>query len=246
MDRSVEIRTPESIEFRYELAGLGSRFLALAVDQAIQIVALIAIFAALIFAASKIPGSASSRFAASGYAQSIGIAIVVTIVFLVFYGYFIAFEALWNGQTPGKRLLGIRVVQDGGYPIDFGASLIRNLIRVGEALLGYYVLSIVSALLSHENKRLGDIAAGTIVVREASLSAPRRPLVPQPSGRAPVLQVTDEERALIKRFIERRDTLEAHRRDEIAAQLAARLRNRVSQELARLSDEALLERIEGA
>ncbi len=93
-------------------------------------------------------------------------AIVISIVFIVFFGYFIVFEALWRGQTPGKRALHIRVVRDGGYPLDFGSSLIRNLVRVGEAALGFYAISAVSALASSENKRLGDFAAGTIVVRD--------------------------------------------------------------------------------
>ena len=93
---------------------------------------------------------------------------------MLFFGYFIIFEALWNGQTPGKKALGIRVVRDGGYAIDFGASLVRNLIRVGELLIGTYTLSAVAMLLSPENKRLGDIAAGTIVVRDARLAAARR------------------------------------------------------------------------
>ena len=106
--------------------------------------------------------------------MSLAIALVVTIVFVILFGYFIVFEALWNGQTPGKKLLGLRVVRDGGYPIDFGASLIRNLIRVGEWILGYYLLAAVSALLSPENKRLGDIAAGNHRrARRASIRAAR-------------------------------------------------------------------------
>ncbi|MBV9271246.1 MAG: RDD family protein, partial [Candidatus Eremiobacteraeota bacterium] len=76
------------------------------------------------------------------------------------------FEALWQGQTPGKKLLGIRAMRDGGIPIDFTSALVRNLIRVGEASLGFYALSAISTLLSPENKRLGDYAAGTIVVRD--------------------------------------------------------------------------------
>src|SRR6202035_1946388 len=85
--------------------------------------------------------------------------------FALFFGYFIAFELLWNGQSPGKRLLGLRVLRDGGFPVDAGASVIRNLVRILEAGLGFYAISAVVTLLSPENKRLGDFAAGTIVVR---------------------------------------------------------------------------------
>ena len=151
---------------------------------------------------------------------------------------------MWNGQTPGKKLLGLRVVRDGGYPIDFGASLIRNLIRVGEQLVGYYILAAISALLSSENKRLGDLAAGTIVVRDARLATPRPPI-----GReyepafAPTRYLNGDERALIKEFLDRREALAADRRKELAAQLAARIRARVPEELSRLDDEPLLERL---
>jgi uncharacterized RDD family membrane protein YckC len=245
VDRSLEVRTPESIAFNYELAGLGSRFLAVIVDQAIQIVVLIAIFAGIILAASRVAATSRSTPAvADKFAASLGVALLVVIVFLVLFGYFIVFEALWNGQTPGKKLLGLRVVRDGGYPIDFGASLIRNLIRVGEWLIGYYILAAISALISPENKRLGDLAAGTIVVRDARLATPRSPTHrgDEPVY-APTAYLSSEERALIKRFLERREALTPDRRNELAAQLAARIRDRVPADLARLDNESLLERL---
>jgi uncharacterized RDD family membrane protein YckC len=243
VDRTLEIRTPESIAFSYELAGLGSRFLALIVDQAIQVIVLVAIFAGITLAASRIPGHAAKAAGSDQFSQSLGIALIVTIAFIVLFGYFIIFEALWNGQTPGKRLVGLRVVRDGGYPIDFGASLIRNLIRVGEQLVFYYLVSAISALISRENKRIGDIAAGTIVVRDARLSEPRSPAeTPEPQY-APTAYLEGDERALIKRFLERRDALSYERRLELASQIAGRVRNRVPAELARLDDESLLERL---
>lgn len=243
MDRTIDVRTPESIAFRYELAGLGSRFLALIVDQSIQILALAALVTGVGLAASRAgqhaPGILSERVA-----QSIAVALVVTVLFLIFFGYFIIFEAVWNGQTPGKKLVGLRVVRDGGYPIDFGASLIRNLIRVGEQLVGYYVLAAISALLSPENKRLGDLAAGTIVVREARLPAPSQLIQHRNEPvYAPTAYLAGDERALIKRFLERRDSLDEDRRRELAASLAARVRGRVPPDLAQLDDESLLERL---
>lgn len=243
MDRTLEIRTPESVAFSYELAGLGSRFLALIVDQAIQIVVIVAIFAGILLAASRVAGRPVKQVISQQTAESIAIGIIVAIVFLVLFGYFIAFEALWNGQTPGKKLLGLRVVRDGGYPIDFGASLIRNLIRVGEQLVFYYLISAISALISPENKRIGDIAAGTIVVRDARLFQPRNLERSEEPAYAPTAYLDGEERALIKRFLERRDALTSQRRGELASQIAARLRSRMPPELARLDDEPLLERL---
>ena len=244
MDRTIEVRTPESIAFHYELAGLGSRFLALAIDQAIQILTLVAIFGGLILAGtSTVVVRRSAPPITDKVAMSVGIAILIAVVFLVFFGYFIAFEAAWNGQTPGKKLLGLRVVRDGGYPIDFGASLIRNLIRVGELVFGYYILAAISALVSPENKRLGDLAAGTIVVRDARLAAPSAFAEHTAPAYAATAYLNGDERALVKRFLERRDAFDEGRRAEIAASLAARVRGRVPAELARLDDESLLERL---
>jgi len=244
VDRTLEVRTPESIAFSYELAGLGSRFLALIVDQAIQIAVLVALFIGLVAWGARSVARHSVSAADTKLAESIAIAIVVAVVFAVLFGYFIVFEAVWNGQTPGKKLLGIRVVRDGGYPIDFGASLIRNLIRVGEQLIGYYAIAAISALISPENKRLGDFAAGTIVVRDARLAQPAeiRERAEEPAY-APTAYLSGEERALVKRFLERRDALSEDRRRELSWDLASRFRKRVPPELARLPDEALMERL---
>jgi uncharacterized RDD family membrane protein YckC len=245
VDRTLEVRTPESIAFNYELAGLGSRFLALMVDQAIQILTLVAIFGGIVLAAARTAAQHRSPLVTDKLAQSLAIALIVSVLFAVLFGYFIAFEALWNGQTPGKKLLGLRVVRDGGYPIDFGASLIRNLIRVGEQLVGYYLIAAISAVISPENKRLGDLAAGTIVVRDGRLAPPAefaRSSEPEPAY-SPTAYLSGEERALVKRFLERRGALSLERRQELAEQLASRIRNRVPAELARLDAESLLERL---
>jgi uncharacterized RDD family membrane protein YckC len=225
MDRTVGVRTPESIAFSYELAGLGSRFLAVCVDLMLQLI----LFTGLLLAATRLGGAA-------------GIPFLAISAFLTFFGYFIAFEALWNGQTPGKKFLGIRVVRDGGYPLDLGASAIRNLIRVGEMAFGFYALSAISALASSENKRLGDIAAGTIVVRDVRADAPAS-ILAAIEARDRIVLITDEERALIDRFVARRNALSRGARLALAGQLAQRVRPRVSADLQRLDDEALLDRL---
>lgn len=245
MDRNVDVRTPESIAFNYELAGLGSRFLAVVIDQVIQILVLIAIFYGVFSAALRLPAThAAAGTQAEKVASALIIAAVIVVVFTIFFGYFIIFETLWNGKTPGKWALSIRVVRDGGYCVDFGAVLIRNVIRIGEFAFGYYALSALSAVLSPENKRLGDYAAGTIVVRESALklSLPDHPARTEPVY-APTLYLSGEERALVKRFIERRDALVPEQRTALAGRLAARVRDRVPAELRGLDDESLLERL---
>jgi uncharacterized RDD family membrane protein YckC len=244
VDRTLDVRTPESIAFSYELAGLGSRFLAIMIDSLIQITTLVAILWGIALAGSRAAVRHGAPVISQRVAESVGVAIVLFVIFVVLFGYFIVFEAVWNGQTPGKRLVGIRVVRDRGYPINFTASLIRNLIRVGEWLLGFYFLAAVSALLSAENKRIGDFAAGTIVVRDARLPAPRDLVGPGPhSAASPSAYLTNEERALVNRFLERRGSLGARRRRELAAQLAAHFRPHAPEEIARLEDESLLERL---
>jgi len=239
MDRTLEVRTPESIAFSYELAGVGSRFLAVAIDLTIQIALLVLLVWVLSVVAPRAPGVPTHNVA-----YNAGVAIGIALVFLIFYGYFVLFEWLWNGQTPGKRMMGIRVVRDGGYPLDFMGSLIRNLIRVGEMLAGFYALSAVVAVFSALNKRVGDLAAGTIVIREGRMESPEALLreVAEPVYAA-TAYVSGEERALIRRFLERRDDLVSQRRLAIARQLAERVRPRLPAELQRLGDEALLERL---
>jgi uncharacterized RDD family membrane protein YckC len=241
MDRTVSVRTPESIAFSYELAGLGSRFLALCLDMAIQFTIFLGIAWGLIFAAARLPHTHST--VSDKTAESLEYALLVAIVFIIFFAYFILFEGLWNGQTPGKKALGLRVVRDGGYPLDFGGSFIRNLIRVGEFALAFYALSALVTLISPENKRLGDIAAGTIVVRDSrahGLQAIRESAEHAPARTA---MLTDEEHALIARFLARRESMDAQHRRSMAFQIADRARRRVPAQWQQLDDEDLLEKI---
>jgi len=241
MDRTIAVRTPESIAFSYELAGLGSRFLAMLLDFFIQILCAIAIVWGMSALALHLPNEPVKASLPDRVVESVAIAIVIAVAFLIFFGYFIIFEAVWNGQTPGKRLLGIRVVRDGGYPIDFTSALVRNLIRTLEFALGFYALSAVSTLLSSENKRLGDFAAGTIVVRDSRVAAPTPSRFAAPSA---AIRMTGEERALVGRFLERRHLLTPQRRRELASQIAGLFRSRVDEATKSLADEALIERLE--
>jgi uncharacterized RDD family membrane protein YckC len=246
MDRNLEVRTPESIEFSYELAGLGSRFLAVFIDLLVQIGILVALVIGLTYAAARIPTghAVHSTPAEARLAESIVIALLVFVVFMIFFGYFILFETFWNGQTPGKKLLGIRVVRDGGYPVDFGGALVRNVIRIVEAGLGFYAIAAICALASPENKRFGDMAAGTIVVREGRSGAPATLQAAMArADRGSGAYLTADERNLINGFLTRRESLEPGRRRTLAAALAERVRTRAPADLQRLDDESLLERI---
>ncbi|MDQ6929275.1 MAG: RDD family protein [Candidatus Eremiobacteraeota bacterium] len=241
MDRTVAIATPESITFSYELAGLGSRFIAVVLDLLVQLMLAALTMWGLIALGSHAPSLPKDLNAADKTAASIAQAIVIFLLFAIFFGYFIIFEAAWNGQTPGKRLTGIRVVRDGGYPVDLTSSLVRNLVRALEFGFGFYVCSAVSSLLSSENKRLGDYAAGTIVVRDAAAPAPHLKVF----GAAPSLQLSAEERDLVGRYMARRAELRPERRALLAHQIAEPLRSKVSADFGALDDERFIERIDG-
>jgi uncharacterized RDD family membrane protein YckC len=237
MERSVDVRTGEAVAIRYELAGLGSRFLAVSVDMLAQFALVILILIAMSAASEPLRRAGA---ALGSNAQAWAIAFLVLLFFLIFFGWFAIFEAWWSGRTPGKRALGLRVVRDGGFPLDPGAAVIRNLVRIVELFLGFYLLSAASALISKENKRLGDLAAGTIVVRDRADPIPdlgaylARP-VPADTGLA------DADRVLIERFLARRPTLDRIARIRLAEQIAARVRPTLRADYRHLGDEELLE-----
>ncbi len=243
------VRTPEAIAFYYELAGLGSRFLALCVDTAIQIVVAFALFLLLAWAMRGVAPLASAMQAGGKTLYSSLMAGLIIGSFLLFYGYFILFEKIWNGQTPGKRMLGIRVVRDGGYPVELVGSIIRNLIRVLEFLVGFYALSAVSMVLSSENKRLGDYAAGTIVVRDRGFEVrdPRAWLRPGAGGTSGASSIAGalsyDELALVDRYVARKTSLDPRAARAAAAKIATALRPKLGAEFATLSDDELIMKI---
>jgi uncharacterized RDD family membrane protein YckC len=95
-------------------------------------------------------------------------AIVTLVIFCIYWGYYAIFEALWKGQTPGKRWAGIRVIKDSGRPINAFEAIARNLVRFIDFLPGFYGVGVVTMLLNAKNRRLGDYVAGTLVVHETS------------------------------------------------------------------------------
>jgi uncharacterized RDD family membrane protein YckC len=235
LERSVDVRTGEAVEIRYELAGLGSRFLAVSVDVLAQVAVVIVLFVAYALASPLI-----ARLAFGKNVSAWLVALAVAAFFVIFFGWFIVFETWWSGRTPGKRALGLRVVRDGGFPIDPGAAVIRNLVRIAEVALGGYTLSAISALLSKENKRLGDFAAGTIVVRDRADAVPDLDAYLSRPMRADT-GLAEGDRVLIERFLARRAGLDRMARARLAAQLAERVRPTLRASYAHLDDESLLE-----
>jgi uncharacterized RDD family membrane protein YckC len=219
------ITTPEGIELRLTLAGVGSRFLAASVDGLIEAVLLVAC-ALLVFLTRGF-----------GAGMNVAAAIYVVVAFLIFWGYDVAFEVLASGRTPGKRWNGLRVVREGGQPIGFLASATRNLLRLIDWLPSLYLVGMVSVLVSAKNQRLGDIVAGTIVVREVRGAPSRLSAAAAATGALGAAQseavwdvgaITAEELATVRKFLERRAEIDADARYELASTMAARLRPKVA------------------
>jgi len=253
MERSVTVRTPESIAFHYELAGLGSRFLAVIIDLFIQAVVAIGVTIGFAYLLQGINRFLASAHLKAGQADSIITAGAIAVYFIIFFGYFIGFEAWWNGQTPGKRAIGIRVVRDGGYPVGFTESAIRNLIRVIEVALFFYAVSAISAVISAFNKRLGDLAAGTIVVRDSAFEVtnPSRWLEgdtdPAPAiGVSGTSNLNDDEMSLVDRYVARRSQLAPDVARQLAQRVAAAVRPKLGPESSGLEDDELLMRVAAA
>jgi len=224
--------TPEGVALNLTLAGVGSRFVAAFIDATIQGAAFIAI--------GIVVGIAGDLAAVQVGATIAG--------FLVFFGYDIAFETRASGRTPGKRASGLRVVERGGEPVGFRSSSVRNLLRVIDLLPGMYLVGITTILATKHNQRLGDLAAGTFVIRDVKAIPAITPVAPAESFRRvtadwDVSMVRAEDLALIRRFLERRDGLLAGARERVANDLATRLRPSVAGTADGLTAEAFLEAV---
>ncbi|MEA2315582.1 MAG: hypothetical protein QOI03_2274 [Solirubrobacteraceae bacterium] len=228
LEDRIVIKAPEGIDLQIVLAGAASRFIAGAVDLFLQVV-LIGL-AALVTLALVGGG--------------VGLALFAMTTFAGLYLYDILFEVFAAGRTPGKRWTHLRVVRAEGQPIDLPASAIRNLLRLIDILPGAYLVGILCIVLTKRNQRLGDLAAGTIVIREPTGG---RRSVPRATDEQPlrtagwdVSAVSAEELATVRRFLERRDDLSASARRELGFRLEQGLRRKVAGAPDALSPEAFL------
>ena len=149
------------------MAGIGSRFVALLLDQLIQGVAVVMLWLIVVMLMS-----AMGRHGLESMTGKWFLAAAIGITFLLIWGYFALFEALWHGQTPGKRVLKLRVIKDSGRQITLFESLARNLLRFVDYMPSFYFAGVITMLCNKRNKRLGDLAAGTIVVHERAEAQP--------------------------------------------------------------------------
>src|SRR5579863_5870946 len=161
----LSIETPELVAIEMPLAGIGSRFIALLVDTLIWAAGLLLL--GLVFYAIS---PAVEAFSQISYQWQV--AIWFFAIFLLNWGYFTLFEAFCNGQTPGKRVARIRVIQRSGRPIGFFESLARNLVRYVDQIPFFYAVGVITMFVTRQHQRLGDLAAGTLVVRDREQETP--------------------------------------------------------------------------
>jgi uncharacterized RDD family membrane protein YckC len=223
----VTIATPEGVDVDLTLAGIGSRFIASLIDTAIKLAVFIGFYIFLFGGTSLIGG---------GQVNAIGAAAFYIVSFFIWFGYDVLFETLASGRTPGKRWTGLRVVRIGGRPVGFVSSSIRNMVRIVDFLPSLYLVGMIATVSTRMNQRLGDLAAGTVVVREKpvavapTVSAPAP--VPTEAGAGitetwDVSAITQDDLAMIRRFLERRHELTPEARTNLAHDLAVRFQPRV-------------------
>jgi uncharacterized RDD family membrane protein YckC len=228
LDETFVIATPEGLEFEVLLAGLGSRFIAGLADLVIQ--GILAVILVLV------------SVAIGGFL----IAVEAIGLFVILLLYPILFEVLGHGRTPGKRLSHLRVLRDDGSPVDLQASAIRNLMRLIDGLPLSYLPTVVSIAVTARNQRPGDLAAGTVVVREPRVAKPSGRQTRPPAAVERGLEtsaVTPQELAAVRHFLARRDSMDPGPRRELSRRLAAGLRDKVGSMPTDLAPEALLEGI---
>ena len=225
MNEQLSIETPEQIDISFQKAGIGSRFYAALIDTGL--------LALILFV-----GYYVNRNFIMELGDTLGNwlgAIGGILVFALFWGYYMVFEVTSNGQTLGKRALGVRVIKDGGYPIGFADSAIRNLVRVVDFLPFFYGAGLLTMLINGNWQRLGDLAAGTLVVKTARTDL--KPTGASTNTRVPVINipreefnydgwirlelVTEMEFGVIREYLSRRGTLPKFRRSELARTIAS-------------------------
>jgi len=201
LDSVFHLETPEGIDLLLRPAGPLPRALALLLDLLLRSL-LLALLSFVLY-----------------WFDVLGKGLMTILAFVISWGYPILFEVLCQGQTPGKKLMGLCVVHDDGTPIGWPSSITRNLLRSADMLPFGYTFGLVSCLLQKQFKRLGDLAAGTLVVYQTP-KAKKRPELPAATPlRLPFVLALDEQRAVLD-FAERNEQLSSARRAELAAIVA--------------------------
>ena len=239
------IETPEQIELEYPLAGIGSRFMAFFYDSLIQVILGLIVALILLFVQPDL-----GKYWPSAWNWVA--ALWIFFGFCMYWGYFAAFEALWNGQTPGKRKAGIRVIKDSGRPITAFEAIARNFMRVIDSMPGMYGVAVIAVFVDKQSRRLGDMVAGTVVVHDKKeesaqpfLNTSASEITATPASSAAIAnKLTLQELDVIETFLNRRLDLPPAIREQSARRIAEAIAAKLEVPVAeRASDEKFLETV---
>ncbi|HEY9639877.1 MAG TPA: RDD family protein [Coleofasciculaceae cyanobacterium] len=225
----IKLLTPESVELEFTLAGIGSRALALSIDYSILLLCLLLFWMIWGLFSSQLLRYLDSTGIAYGSVPIWLGAIAFLFSFVIFAGYFVAFEVLWQGQTPGKRITKIRVIRDNGRPVRLAQAVLRSLLRPidDSFFIGAFLI-----FFGKREKRLGDWVAGTVVVQEERSQSQAKILVSQEARQfatqlpamTHLADLLPDDFAVIREYLQRRSFMVAKARSELSLQLARQTR----------------------
>jgi uncharacterized RDD family membrane protein YckC len=234
------IDTPEQVALELPLAGIGSRFLALTFDSLLQFVAVVAVFVVL---------ALSELFVTTlqPIAHTVGPVVVTLFLFCLYWGYFAFFEIIWNGQTPGKRHAGIRVIKETGRPVTAIEAIGRNLLRAIDILPGVYGVGLICMICNRQNRRLGDFVAGTVVVHDKTVDSVSPGWTSERQAATTGLQsakITADELVLIETYLDRRYDLDPSMRLGSARKIVTMVQSKTGiEKVPQQSDDDFLEEV---
>jgi uncharacterized RDD family membrane protein YckC len=226
---TLTIQTPEYVGFQYTLAGLGSRAIAYLLDTAVRLIFVLCIFILILTFSRWLP-ALDPEGIAGRLSKNWIMALGVIAYGVIDLGYFLLFEALWSGQTPGKRQQKLRVIRKNGQPIGWLESAIRNILRAIDILFGFYPLGLIVMFLSHNTQRIGDYAAGTVVIVDRARNTigdrsrdQSAGIEPRQDIEANLATLKPRQYQIIRSFLQRREGMDDAHRHQLARLLAHRL-----------------------
>ena len=223
------LHTPESVELEFTLAGIGNRAYALVIDYIfLGLILIVFLVGALIFNSVLVKTIANLVGSTNGL-ELWSIAVQVLIGFFIYVGYFVFFETVWSGQTPGKRYVKIRVIRDDGRPVRLQQSTLRALLRPFDEL---FFIGVFLIVFNQREKRLGDLVAGTLVIQEEQtvkaaalkVSTSAKSLAKKLLTDADISRLLPEDFTVIREYLQRREAMIPNARNELSKQLATQVK----------------------
>ncbi len=242
-----QLQTPESVELEFTLAGIGNRTLSLLIDYLFLAFSIALFWVCYVFLVVPI-GEVIGNFIPNADVEMWLFAIASLITFFVYVGYFVIFESIWRGQTPGKRFTRIRVIQDNGRQAGIGQAVLRSILRPVDDI---FFIGILMIMLGKQEKRIGDWVAGTIVIQEErSIASANFPISDVASRlalklqqEADINQLLPEEFATIREYLQRRPHLTANAKARLSQHLAQQIQALIHLETQPNAPDTFLEAI---